>query len=154
MAFRWTLQKLLDVTVTRETAAKAAMFEVSRRIAALHGEIVRRKEMACSLLQGLGQMTIEDRLARQQMLMDALAAEREHIRTMMLQLAELREQRELCKAELVKIIAKKDTLERLREEAYEKYQRLIGLKEQQQADESFNVRFARNMQVSLKLKTA
>ena len=154
MPFQWTLQKLLDVTDTRELAAKAELFDISRRIARLQEDILRRKSMVNALLQDMRQMTIQERMSRQEPLMRGMAMERENIRLMISQTNELDELREEKKVELAKITAKKDTLNRLHDEARKKYQHLLGLKEQQRADESFNVRFVRNRQLSLKSEVA
>ncbi len=150
MPFQWTLQKLLDVTDTRELAAKAELFGISRRIAKLQEDILRRKNMVNALLQDMEHLKIEERMSRQETLMEGMAMERENIRLMIAQMHELHELREEKKVQLAKITAKKDTLNRLRNEARKKYEHLLGLKEQQQADESFNMRFARNRQLSFK----
>lgn len=150
MPFQWTLQKLLDVTDTRELAAKAELFDISRRIARLQEDIFRRKNMVDALLEDMRQMKIDERMSRQEPLMRGMTMERENIQLMILQMNDLDDLREEKKIELTKITAKKDTLNRLRSEAGKKYQRLFDLKEQQRADESFNVRFARKRQISLK----
>lgn len=150
MPFHWTLQKLLDVTDTRELAVKAELFGISRSIARLQEDILRRKSMVSALLEDMRQMKIQERMSRQEPLMRGMAMEHENIRLMILQVNELDELREEKKVELIKIMAKKDTLNRLHDEARKKYQHLLGLKEQQRADENFNVRFARKLRISLK----
>ena len=64
--FRWSLQRLLDVTVQRERALRAELVALSGRISRLREEILRRRAVLRTLLEELGRQDIERRIRNQE----------------------------------------------------------------------------------------
>jgi flagellar export protein FliJ len=143
--FRWSLQRLLDVTVQRERALRAELVALSGRISRLREEILRRRAVLRTLLEELGRQDIERRIRNQEVFMTFSAAEERRIRRLNENLKELESQRAQKTAQLLKTRTSRKTLERLREEAYQRYVKEARRIEQKQLDESGNVAFARRL---------
>jgi len=154
MGFQWSLQKVLDVAEKRELAIKAELFRLARHIARGEEEIHRRRTMLRLLLADLAATPLPERLARRDMLMRCRKAEEKAVRRLQEQVDDWQEQRETRTADLVKITAKKDALNRMRREARQAYQRHLDLREQQRADEVFQMTFARRGQESFQRRSA
>lgn len=154
MGFHWSLQKVLDVTETRELAVKAELFHLARRIARGEEEIHRRRAMLRLLLADLATAPLPERLAKRDVLMRCRKAEESAVRNLQEQVDAWRQQREERTADLVKLTAKKDTLNRMRQEARQAYQRQLDVREQQRADEVFQMTFARRTRQLLRRRSA
>jgi len=154
MGFHWSLQKVLDVTETRELAIKAELFRLARRIARGEEEIHRRRAMLRLLLTDLAEAPLPERLAKRDMLMRCRKTEEAAVRALQMQVDEWQLQRQERTADLVKLTAKKDTLNRMRQEARQAYQRQLDLREQQRADEIFQMTFARRNSRSFQRQSA
>jgi flagellar biosynthesis chaperone FliJ len=154
MGFHWSLQKVLDVAEKRELAIKAELFRLARNIALAEEAIHRRRTMLRLLLADLAATPLPERLAGQDVLMRCRKAEEKAIRRLQEQVDAWQLQREARTAEMVKITAKKDALKRMRQEARRAYQRHLDLREQQRADEVFQMTFARRGRESFQRRSA
>lgn len=143
MGFHWPLQRLLKVTETRERALKAELFALSRRIARSEEEILRRRRMLRMILTDLAETPLPERLGRQDVLMRCHKAEEAAIRRIQEQIDEWTTQRQERTADLAKLMAKIDTLKKMREEARKTYQRHLDRREESRASEIFQMGFAR-----------
>ena len=154
MGFHWSLQKVLDVTETRELAIKAELFRLARQIARGEEEIHRRRAMLRLLLADLAEAPLPERLAKRDMLMRCRKTEEAAVRALQMQVDEWQMQRQERTADLVKFTAKKNTLTRMRQDARQAYQRQLDLREQQRADEIFQMTFARRNSNSFQRQSA
>ncbi|MBN1556145.1 MAG: hypothetical protein JXA11_15500 [Phycisphaerae bacterium] len=154
MGFHWSLQKLLDVTEKRELAIKADLYGIARNIARGEEEIHRRRSMLRLLLADLAAAPPEERLAQRDVLMRCHKAEEKIIRRLQEQIRLWQKQREERTADLAKMSAKKDTLNKMRLEARREYQRDLDLREQHRADEIFQMTFVQRKQQSITPQSA
>lgn len=143
MGFRWPLQKVLDVTETRELAIKAELFRLARDIARLEEDIHRRRDLLRALLTDLASAPPAEQLARRDVLLRCREAEEKTVRRLQEQLEERRRRREERTADLMKLSAKKDTLNKMLQKARREYSRRLDLREQQRANEVFQMTFVR-----------
>ncbi|MBN1943970.1 MAG: hypothetical protein JW849_11815 [Phycisphaerae bacterium] len=143
MGFHWPLQKVLDVAETRELAIKAELFRLARDIARGQEEVRRRRSVLRLLLADLIAAPPDERLALRDMLMRCRKAEEKVVRRLREQIGAWQKQREDRTADLAKLSAKKDALNKMRREARREYQRRLDLREQQRADEVFQMGFVR-----------
>jgi flagellar biosynthesis chaperone FliJ len=154
MPFKWSLQRLMDVTDKRELALKAELYELSRRIAAVELDIQHRRELIDQTLADLCEAEINQRLCRHDVLMQSLAGVENEIKTFRGRLWQLGAEREEKTRQLVALQAKKENLHKLRDKARREYDRLLALKEQKQMDEIFQMNYARDVQQRLVVRPA
>lgn len=146
MAFVWSLQKLLDVTETRELAIKAELYELARRVAEGRAGIQRREDAIRDMIRDVREVDMVSRILGHDTLMNGLQYERDQIGRLREWVEEQIELRDEKKAELAMISARKENLRKLRQEAIRKHQRMVMLREQQQLDEAFQTNIARKRQ--------
>ncbi|HUT61439.1 MAG TPA: hypothetical protein VNA25_26630 [Phycisphaerae bacterium] len=142
--FKWPLQRLLDITANREEALRRELFELSRRIAAVRREILRRRAVLRHLLSELAVQQIHRRIADQEVFMRCAEPEERLIGQFNEQLGAAERQRADKTAELMKTRSSRKTLERLREEARQNHMREQFKLEQKQFDETAHLTFARD----------
>ncbi len=143
--FRWPLQRLLDVTVQRERAARAKLFRLSQEIAAAHREIFRLQASLRSALDELADLEMEKRLIAQEVFMRYAEAEEAKLDLMREKLKALQERQSENLTEFKKAKSSRETLERLRDEALRRHTRETLKAEQKQLDESSQAAFAREL---------
>lgn len=154
MGFAWSLQKVLDVAEKRELAIQAELFRLSRDIARVEEEIHRRRTMLRRVLADLAETPLEVRLARRDVLMRCRKMEEQAVEQLRTQADTWIERRLARTSDLMKISAQKDTLRRMRQDARGEYQRQLDLREQQRADEVYQMTFARRRQKQLQRQSA
>jgi GAF domain-containing protein len=91
--FRWPLQRLLDVKIQREIAARNELFRLSRELAKLRQEIIRRRSGIRTMLEELAACEFERRLPRQESVIRSCVVDEEQIRKLEAQLRDLEVQR-------------------------------------------------------------
>ena len=141
--FTWPLQRLLDVTAQRETAARAALFALAHAMVALRGRMAVLVSRRRELLDGLSRDDIERRMARQDFIMASADAMTRQERTMETELTELATRRKARMAELMRHRARRQLLEKLRERALAQWRHEQNRQEQLQLDETASIAFAR-----------
>lgn len=143
--FSWPLQRYLDVTIQREQGARAVLFALSREIAALRGQIIRRQSMLRTLLEDLSAQEFSERLARQELVMRCSAALEREMTRLRQKLTGLEKQRQEQTAAFMRLRNSRQTLEKVRVEALQRHARQQDVLEQKQLDENAHVSFARRM---------
>ena len=143
--FHWPLQRLLDVTLQRESAARAALLALAQAIAAKREAIASEQARMKALLEALAAEPFERRVVQQDTVMKAADRIDKHVRALEAHLATLLAERKDRMAALLALRSKRQTLENLRDEAYAKWRRQQELLEQKQLDEAASVAFARKM---------
>ena len=143
--FQWPLQRLLDVTIQQELAARAKLFALSRKIADVHRKIFHHQASLRIALDELSSQNLEKRLPEQQVFMQCSEAEEERLDKLRENLRILKKQR----ADQIDIFTKtkssRETLERLREESLQRHERETIKEQQKQLDENAQTAFARKM---------
>jgi len=141
--FHWPLQRLLDVTIQRERALRAEVFDLSRRIARAHGALFDRRAAVRGALAEIAALPSPRRLPVQETFMGGAEAEIRRIRRMEQELRELQQRRAEKLSALERARSKRQTLERLREEARRRHEQEVLKLEQKQLDESSQSAFVR-----------
>ncbi len=134
---------MLDVTRQREIAVKAELLEISRKIVAARHKVLRIETMLSSLLSELAEMKFEERMKKQEVFLKHSSTSENEIKKLKQELKQLEHERNIKRNEFVKVKAKRETLERLCEEARQAHMREQVKIEQQQLDESAHLAFAR-----------
>jgi flagellar biosynthesis chaperone FliJ len=143
--FQWPLQRLLDVTIQRELAARAKLFALSRKIADVHREIFHHQASLRIALAELSNQNLEKRLPEQQVFMQCSEAEEERLDKLRENLRILKKQRSDQIDIFTKTKSSRETLERLREESLQRHERETIKEQQKQMDENAQTAFARKM---------
>ena len=143
--FQWPLQRLLDVTIQRELAARAKLFALSRRIADVHRKIFHHQASLRIALAELSNQNLEKRLPEQQVFMQCSEAEEEKLDILRENLRVLKKQRSDQIDIFTKTKSSRETLERLREESLQRHEREMIKEQQKQLDENAQTAFARKM---------
>ena len=143
--FKWPLQRLLDVTAQREQWLRREMLELSGRIAELRQDAARRRAVLRAALAELGALQIGRRLASQETVMACAAVKEEEIRGIRDRVEALELQRAEKKAQFLQARASRQSLEKLREQARQRYLREQARLEQKELDDRAQVTFARKV---------
>ncbi len=141
--FNWSLQRYLEVVRQRETALRAEVQAASGQMAVVRTKINRRVSALETILRGLSGEPVESRLPRQQVAADCFAAERRVMDVLNAELARIDALRKDLLVKLKDIRARRETLEKLREEAYGEHLRQVAATEQKDHDEISQVAFVR-----------
>lgn len=152
--FHWSLHRVLDVTEKREKAVRAELFALVGRIARLQDDIARRGETLRRLLADLGAMEFQEQLLKRDVFLRCLANEQRTLASMRTRLGAMLEQREEATRRLVEVSTRKETLQRLEDEARKRHDSLMNQRDQSELDEAFQVGFARRVQDRLTVRTA
>lgn len=142
--FKWSLQRLLNVTIQRERALRTELFDLSRKIARVHQEIFRRQAILRAALADLSGEKLQKRIPKQQVFMKCSKDTHKILDQLKTRLRLLENQRTETTARFMKIRASRETLERLREEARQQHIRQELKLEQKMLDEGAQVAFARD----------
>jgi flagellar biosynthesis chaperone FliJ len=143
--FHWPLQRLLDVTEQREKAQRAELLGLSRRIAQLRQESLVHRASVRRLIAELSALTLRERLLKHPDFMRCSDAHERQVQRLEEHLAQLARQRTDKTHLLLRTRKRRETLERLREEARQKHIREELKIEQKQFDESAHISKARQM---------
>ena len=140
--FRWSLQRLLEVTVHREQALRAELMRLSQEMVGLRQIILARQAVLKSLLAKLANEDLRTRFLEQQLFMNYVQNDQKQIRRLEQQLEELRTLRKQTNAQFLQVRSSRKTLERLRKEAKDRHLRDQLKLEQKQLDEVAHISFA------------
>jgi len=142
--FNWSLQRYLDVVRQRESALRAEVLAAARKASAVRRKIKRRRQALDEALRGLSAEPVESRLPRQQVAADCFGAERQAMRAMEAELADIEALHKELLARLKDVRARRETLEKLRAEALDEHLRRAAAAEQKHHDEISQIAFVRN----------
>ena len=143
--FHWPLQKLLDVTAQRELAVRTELHRMAQNIAVVQHELAARRQAVADALAELANLPILERIERQQTFARASDEGDRQIALLEGRLESLQAERQAKVEQFKALKAKRQTLEKLREEAMAKYRLEVGRMEQALLDESAQVSFARKL---------
>jgi len=142
--FVWSLQRYLEVVRQREDVLRGEVLAAGRQVAAQVLAIRRRRDALAAMLSGISAEPAEARLPDQQLVMGCSAVERRAMEAMEAELSRLKDRRQELLARLRDIRARRETLEKLRQEAMAQHLRQEDAAEQKQHDETSRIAFVRN----------
>jgi len=141
--FHWPLQRLLDVTVQRERSHRAEVLALSRQTAAVRQQVLlAHAELRAALAELAGQQ-LAQRLAIHGLYARSLQARQRRIERLEAQLQGLLQRRAEKTVRLLRCRSRRQTLERLREEARRKHLHEQEKLQQKQFDETAHLAKAR-----------
>jgi flagellar biosynthesis chaperone FliJ len=141
--FHWPLQRVLDITEQRERVLRAELFALARAIVRIRQEIMWRRAMVRTILAELAERDLRERLPEQTVVLECSAAEQRIIRHLESRQSELSKQREARTEQFLRTRGRRQTLERLRDEARQQHVRQEQRREQKQFDETAHLAFSR-----------
>jgi len=147
--FAWPLQRYLDVVAQREEAMKARVGLASSAVVAARVAIRRRKRALADTLLRIAGEPGPRRLADQRIAVGCEPAERRAIEAMSAELAQLEARRKELLAQLRDLRARREMLEKLREEARAEYLRQVELEERKLHDQTSQIAFVRRSALGL-----
>jgi flagellar biosynthesis chaperone FliJ len=139
--FRWPLQRVLDVTEKRESAARAAVAEANGQIRLTDEAIAARREMLAELLDEMSRLSLTARIANQGVWMVSCPGKDPKLARLAARKDSLCRLRDRRMGELVEIRKQRKIYETLREKALDEYHRQLRKDEQKQLDESAAIGF-------------
>ena len=143
--FQWPLQRLLDVKAQRERALRPELVRLSQEIAAVHRQIFLRQASLRGALADLAAQAVEKRLPEQQEFMRLSVAEKAQLDRLREQLKALQQRRWEKMAAFRNAKSARETLQRLREEAFLEHTKAMLRQDQKELDESSHLAFAREL---------
>lgn len=145
--FKWRLERVLDIKQKEEQARRAQLVNITHCLEQARGELFIQKKILQDLIENLSEMTLQERLGRQEFLMRYSTANREKIKHLEKEIEVLTAQQEEKVAEIMKIKQFNEGLEKLRAEARNEFFKEQEMLEQKEQDQITTVRFARKAMV-------
>ena len=144
--FRWPLHRLLEVSAQREAALAAELLALTQELARCHGRIVAAQaHLRAMLEQVAAQQDLGGRIRLQELLLSSSQTIQRRIEQWKLQVRELQQKRAETTERLLAAKRKRQTLEKLQEQALQRYRQEQARLEQVDLDEAAGVAFARRM---------
>jgi flagellar biosynthesis chaperone FliJ len=141
--FTWRLQRVLDIAQEREEALRNEIALLNHRIFQVKQEILARREAVRRLLDDIARQPLAERLGEQTLIMACASVEHRILQGLHARQSELENQRAAKMQDFFQARRARQTLERIREEARQRYLKEQARLEQIQFDESAHVAFAR-----------
>ena len=141
--FAWPLQRLLDVTARREEAARLELARLNREYAEAEDRLAEQSRLLRQALAELARLCIEDRVARAPVLVECMQRRQKAVDAAVRRRHDLRQAKADQADEVIKLRSSREALERMKEQAYQQYQREQMALEQKQFDETAQIAFAR-----------
>jgi flagellar export protein FliJ len=148
--FKWTLQRLLDVTRTREDALAHELAMLAGQIARLQQEIASRQATVKAALAEMTACDLLGRLSRQETFMKCAGTVEKSIGLLWQKVAKIEEQRAAVARKFRTLRESRKALERLREESLARHNRVQSDLEQKQFDQTAHVAIARRVLAAMR----
>jgi flagellar export protein FliJ len=142
--FAWTLQRLLDVTRRREQAIVAQLADLAARTAGLRRQVAQRRMALRRQHEEIGRLDLATRMLRMETFGQMARHAEADIAALQEQARALHEQRQRLLEQFLQARARRQTLEKLREQALARWRKEAGRVEQKQSDELAGQAFARS----------
>ena len=142
-AFRWPLERLLEVSHLRETMLQGELLRRSQQVAVAHQEILSRQLMIRELLAEVRSQSTEPRIHAQRLMLGSVDAEMELARRLHDRLDQAETAQSRTRKDLVEQRRNRRKLQRLREQARRAWHREIQRDEQKHLHEVGQVAFVR-----------
>lgn len=145
--FKWRLERVLKIKQKEEQAKRAQLVDITQRLSQARGELFIQKRILQDLIDELSEMTLQERLIRQEFLMKYSKANRVKIKALEADVETLAAQQQQKIADVMKIRQFNEGLEKLRVEARNEFSKEQEMMAQKEQDEITTVRFARKAMV-------
>ncbi len=144
-AFRWSLQRLLEITRQKELVLQGRLFQLSQEITSVHQQILHHRLIRRAVLAELAHQELEVRFRRQHVFMQFFQNAKARIERLREKLKALQDQRGEVMEKFTRTKSSREGLEKVRENALQRHRREMDALEQKQLDESSQIAFVRGM---------
>jgi len=142
--FVWRLQRVLDIKTKEEQIKKIELLKLTEKLAQKQSELLTQKRILQEIIADLAGKHPRQRLSEQELFLKHSATTDELIRKLKEQIRRLEAQQRQKIAELLKLRRFREGLEKLREQAKEKFIKEQEKLDQKELDEMTTIRFARD----------
>jgi flagellar export protein FliJ len=142
--FVWRLQKVLDVKVKEEQLRRTELFRLTERLAAKRGELLMHQRILREAMTGIHSERPTERVSTQALFLKHATANDERIRRLSNEVNVLEQEHRQKTNEVLAVRRFTEGLEKLRQEAKERFLRDQERLEQKTLDEMTTISFARN----------
>jgi flagellar FliJ protein len=142
--FVWRLQRVLDVKIKQEQVKQTELFHLTQAVAEKRTELLVEQHTLQELLDTIAAERSSRRLGDQEMFLRHAVTNDERIRRLKETIQTLESQRKEKLAELLALRQFKEAMERLREEARQRFIEEQERLEQKESDERTLIAFVRN----------
>lgn len=143
--FAWPLQRLLDIAVQREQALRGELAAMAEQIDQARRKVMQRRALLRHALDELDRLPIEQRLVQQPTFLAASGVAQRQIEGLEGRVAELKTKRQDVARKFMKVRSQRQTLEKLRQRAMDRYRADQARLEQKQSDEVAGIAFVCQM---------
>ncbi|MCE5279978.1 MAG: hypothetical protein ABFD92_04300 [Planctomycetaceae bacterium] len=133
--FSWPLERLLHVTAQREDAMRAEVQGLAAQVAGIRSEMTRRRAAVRLALADMTALPLQERLDGQKLFMGSSDYELEQARILQQRIRAMESLAREKRKALIEQRKNRRKLERLRDKAFQDWQRQVLLWEQKQLDE-------------------
>ncbi len=135
MKFNWRLDRILEIKRLQEDILRSELAAIIQQKMSLQSQIMLIKANTKTMLLSLKRESLQDRLFRQQFVMNSNTTTEIKIKGLLEEIDSLKEKKTEKKAEIMSVRKARKGLEKLREKALEKFEREYHKKEQMEIDE-------------------
>lgn len=143
--FHWRLQRLLDVKEQQEQALRLELVALNQEALELRRQIIFHRSLARTWLLEMRDWPLQRRIDQHGAVMRCVHVAEMRIDALELALHDLKAKRKEKTDELMQVRSRRQTLQRLGEEARQEHLRKELLREQKELDDGAQVAFARKM---------
>jgi len=141
--FVWRLQRVLDVKTKQEQVKRIELFRLTEELAGKRSELLMRRRILQDVISGVAKTQSPTRVLAQEFCLRHAATNDEQIRRLRQEITDLETRQREKTVELLAIKRSKEGLERLRDEARERFLRECDRLEQKDLDDKTTSAFAR-----------
>ena len=141
--FVWRLQKVLDLKTKQERLRQTELFRITERLAQKRGELLIRERALQDIMKNISADSTGTRVTRQEFILKHAVTDDERIQRLREEIAALEQEQSRKTEEVLAARRYKESLQRLRAEAQERYAREQDRLEQKELDDRTTTAFAR-----------
>ncbi len=133
--FVWRLQQVLDLKVKEEQIKRTEMFKLTERLAQKRGELLIRQKRLRDMISTIAAKEHQTRLSEQELFLKYSATSNQQIKKLQNEINRLESQQKDKIVEVVKVRRFKEGMEKLRDDAKERFIKQQEKLEQKELDE-------------------
>jgi flagellar FliJ protein len=142
--FIWRLQRILDLKVKQEDLKKTELLKITEKLILTQTELLGQERILAELLSEIAAKDVKSRLKDQEFFLKCSTSNRELINKLRERVKELESEQRKKINEIFQIRREKESLEKLRTKARQRYNKEQEKLEQNLIDESAAIAFIRS----------
>ena len=145
MSFKWRLDRVLEIKRKDEQHKRALAAEIANKLVKSRNELTEKQQRLELLMRKISSERPLDKLQHQQLFIESSKADDSEIVNIKNIISEFERDQQRITKEIIEAKSFVERLEKLRQKAYEEYMTKQSKAEQNELDESFNIRLIKNM---------